>query len=77
MAILGGDDRYRAVLDRKVRKFLKVRPRSKVLTIPSSEGVLMILLQGKNFNTSLPGFRYGEQAHEASRFLFKRRTRLP
>jgi hypothetical protein len=77
MAILGGDDRYRAVLGRKVREFLKVRPRSKVLIIPSSEGVLMILLQGKNFNTSLPGFRYREQAHEASRFLFKRRTRLP
>jgi hypothetical protein len=72
MAILRGDDRYRAVLDRKAREFLKVRPRSKVLTIPSSEGVLMILLQGKNFNTSLPGFRYREQAHEASRFLFKK-----
>ena len=77
MAILGGDDRYRAVLDGKVREFLETRPRSKVLTIPSSEGALMILLQGKNFNTSLPGFRYREQAHEASRFLFKSRTRLP
>jgi hypothetical protein len=65
-------DRYRVVLDRRVREFLKVKPRSKVLTIPFSEGVLIILLQGKNFNTSLPGFRYGEQAHEASRFLFKK-----
>jgi hypothetical protein len=65
-------DRYRAVLDRKVREFLKVRPRSKVLTIPFSEGVLMIMLQGKNFNSSLPGFRYREQAHEGSRFLFKK-----
>ena len=72
MAILRGDDRYRAVLDRKVREFLKVRPRSKVLAIPSLEGVLMILLQGKNFKTSLPGFRYRDHAHEASRFLFKK-----
>jgi len=54
MAILRGDDRYRAVLDRKVREFLKVRPRSKVLAIPSLEGVLMILLQGKNFKHFSP-----------------------
>jgi len=72
MAILRGDDRSRAVLDRKVQEFLKGRPRSKVLTIPSSEGVLMVLLQRKSFNTSLPRFRYREQAHEASRFLFKK-----
>jgi len=72
MAVLKVDDRYRVVLDREVRKFLKVKPGDKVLAIPSSEGVLMISLKGKKFNTSLPGFRYRERNHEASRFLFKR-----
>ena len=72
MAVLKVDDRYRVVLDKEVRKFLKVKPGDKVLAIPSSEGVLMISLKRKKFNTSLPGFRYREQNHEASRFLFKK-----
>jgi len=76
MAILGGDDRYRAVLDRKVRKFLKVRPRSKVLTIPSSEGVLMILLQERTSTLLSP-----DSAIESrlTKLLasYSRRTRLP
>ncbi len=72
MAVLRVDDRYRVVLDREVREFLKVEPGDKVLAIPSSEGVLMISLKGKSFNTSLPGFRYKERDHEASRFLFKK-----
>ena len=66
------DDRYRVVLDKEVREFLKVEPGDKVLAIPSSEGVLMVPLKGKRFNSSLPGFGYKEQAHEASRFLFKK-----
>jgi bifunctional DNA-binding transcriptional regulator/antitoxin component of YhaV-PrlF toxin-antitoxin module len=72
MTVLKVDDRYRVVLDKEVRKFLKVKPGDKVLAIPSSEGVLMISLKGKKFNTSLPGFRYMERNHEASRFLFKK-----
>ena len=72
MAVLRVDDRYRVVLDREVREFLKVEPGDEVLAIPSSEGVLMVPLKGKRFNSSLPGFGYKERAHEASRFLFKK-----
>src|SRR5256885_16489029 len=72
MAVLRVDDRYRVVLDKEVREFLKVEPGDEVLAIPSSEGVLMVSLKGKSFNTSLPGFRYKERDHEASRFLFKK-----
>jgi hypothetical protein len=32
--------------------------------------VFLTNLKGKSFNNSLPGFRYKEQDHEASRFLF-------
>ena len=72
MAVLRVDDRYRVVLDREVREFLKVEPGDKVLAIPSSEGVLMVPLKGKSFNSSLPGFRYRERAHEATHFLSKK-----
>ena len=44
MAVLRVDDRYRVVLDREVREFLKVEPGDKVLAIPSSEGVLIVSL---------------------------------
>lgn len=72
LAVLRVDDRYRVVLDREVREFLKVEPGDKVLAIPSSEGVLMVPLKGKSFNSSLSGFRYKEKAHEASRFMSKK-----
>ncbi len=65
------DDRYRVVLDKEVRDFLKVQPGDEVLAIPHSEGVLIASLKGK-FKTSLTGFRYKEGSHEASRFLFKK-----
>jgi bifunctional DNA-binding transcriptional regulator/antitoxin component of YhaV-PrlF toxin-antitoxin module len=72
MAVLRVDDRYRVVLDREVREFLKVKPGDKVLAIPSTEGVLIVSLKGKSFNNSLPGIKYREEDHEASRYLFKK-----
>jgi len=72
MAVLRVDERYLVVLDKEVRKCLKVEPGDKVLAIRSSEGVLMVSRKGKSFNTSLPGFRYRERDHEASRFLSKK-----
>ena len=66
------DDRYRVLLDREVRELLKVEPGDKVLAIPYSEGVLITSLKGKKFKTSLAGFRYKEESHEASQYLFKK-----
>ncbi len=71
MAVLKVDDRYRVVLDKEVRGFLKVKPRDRVLAIPHSEGVLLVSLK-KKFETSLTGFGYKEGSHEASRFLFRK-----
>ncbi len=72
LAVLKVDDRYRVVLDKEVRNFLKVQPGDEVLVIPHSEGVLIASLKGRKFKTSLRGFRYKEGSHEASRYLFKK-----
>ena len=72
MAVLKVDDKYRVLLDREVREFLKVQPGDRVLAIPYSDGVLIASMKGKKFKTSLSGFRYKEELHEASRYLFKK-----
>ncbi len=72
MAILKIDDKYRILLNREARKFLKVQPGDRVLAIPYSGGVLIASLNDKKFKTSLPGFHYKEESHEASRYLFKK-----
>ncbi len=72
MAVLKVDDRYRVLLDRQVRKFLKVQPGDRVLAISYLDGVLITSLKSKRFKTSLPGFHYKEESHEASRYLFKK-----
>ena len=73
LAILKVDDRYRVLLDREIRELLRVEPGDKVLAIPYTEGVLITSLKGRRFKTSLTGFRYKEESHEASRSLFKKK----
>jgi bifunctional DNA-binding transcriptional regulator/antitoxin component of YhaV-PrlF toxin-antitoxin module len=72
LAVLKVDDRYRVLLDKEVREILRVAPGDEVLAIPYSEGVLITSLKGKRFKTSLPGFRFREERHEASKYLFKK-----
>ncbi len=72
MAVLKVDDRYRVLLDKEVRELLKVAPGDEVLAIPYSEGVLITSLKGKRFKTSLAGFRFREESHEASKYLLKK-----
>ena len=72
LAVLRIDDRYRVLLDKEVQKLLKVEPGDKVLAIPYSGGVLITSLRGKKFKTSLAGFRYKEESHEASRYVIKK-----
>jgi len=72
LAVLKVDDRYRVVLDREVRELLKVEPGDEVLAIPHSEGVLIASLKGRKFKTSLSGFKYREESHEASKYLSKK-----
>lgn len=72
MALLKVDDRYRVVLDKEVREKLKIEPGDEVLAIPSTDGILLTSLKGRKFESSLPGFNYREELHEASRYLFGR-----
>ena len=72
LAVLRVDDRYRVLLDREVRGFLKVQPGDRVLAIPYSDGVLIASLKSQRFMTSLPRFHFKEEPHEASRYLFKK-----
>ena len=72
LAVLKVDDRYRVLLNKEVRELLRVAPGDEVLAIPYSEGVLITSLKGKRFKTSLTGFRFREESHEASKYLFKK-----
>jgi len=72
LAVLKVDDRYRVLLDKEVRELLRIAPGDEVLAIPYSEGVLITSLKGKRFKTSLAGFRFREESHEASKYLFKK-----
>jgi len=72
LAVLKVDDRYRVLLDKEVRELLRIAPGDEVLAIPYSEGVLITSLKGKRFKTSLTGFRFREERHEASKYLFKK-----
>jgi bifunctional DNA-binding transcriptional regulator/antitoxin component of YhaV-PrlF toxin-antitoxin module len=72
LAVLKVDDRYRVLLDKEVRELLRIAPGDEVLAIPYSEGVLITSLKGKRFKTSLTGFRFREESHEASKYLFKK-----
>lgn len=77
MAVLKVDDRYRVVLDREIRKKLKVSPGDKVLALASTEGVVITNLKGKTFESLHPGFDYREEKHEASRYLFDAGKKKP
>ncbi len=72
LAVLKVDDRYRVLLDKEVRELLRIAPGDEVLAIPYSEGVLITSLKGKRFKTFLTGFRFREERHEASKYLFKK-----
>jgi bifunctional DNA-binding transcriptional regulator/antitoxin component of YhaV-PrlF toxin-antitoxin module len=72
LAVLKVDDRYRVLLNKEVRELLRIAPGDEVLAIPYSEGVLITSLKGKRFKTSLTGFRFREESHEASKYLFKK-----
>jgi len=67
LAVLKVDDRHRVLLDKEVRELLRIAPGDEVLAIPYSEGVLITSLKGKR-----PGFRFREERHEASKYLFKK-----
>ena len=70
MGLLKVDDQYRVVLDKEARDKLKIEPGDELLAIPSTDGILLTSLKGMKYESSLPGFNYREELHEASQYLF-------
>jgi bifunctional DNA-binding transcriptional regulator/antitoxin component of YhaV-PrlF toxin-antitoxin module len=68
------DDKYRIVLDRKTRTVAGFRKGDKLVVIPFRGGVILVAPRDRRFAGSLTGFEFAEQKHEASRFLFRRKS---
>jgi len=69
LGLLKVDDRYRVVLDKETRDKLKIEPGDELLAIPSTDGILLTSLKGMKYESSLPGFNYREELHEASQYI--------
>jgi len=67
------DDKYRVVLDRKIREVAGINKRDKLVAIPFKGGVILVAPRGK-FQGSLSGLKFAEERHEASRFIFRRKS---
>lgn len=73
---LGEDalDKYRVLLDRKTMRIAGINRRDKLVVIPFKGGVILVVPRGRKFQGSLAGFGFGEERHEASRFIFRRKS---
>jgi bifunctional DNA-binding transcriptional regulator/antitoxin component of YhaV-PrlF toxin-antitoxin module len=68
------DDKYRIVLDKKTRKVAGINKGDRLVAIPFKGGVILVAPGDHKFTTALTGFEFDEERHEASRFLFRRRS---
>ena len=67
------DDKYRVALNRKTREIAGINKGDKLVAIPFKGGVILVAPRGK-FQGSLSGFEFAEERHEASRFIFRRKS---
>ena len=68
------DDKYRVVLDKKTRTLAGIKRRDRLVAIPFKGGVILLAPNNPNFAGSLTGFDFSEERHEASRFIFRRKS---
>ena len=68
------DDRYRIVLDRKTRAVAGIKKGDRLVTIPFKGGVILVAPRNRRFAGSLTGFEFDEERHEASHFIFRRKS---
>jgi hypothetical protein len=47
----------------------------RLVAIPFKGGVILVVPTDRKFVGSMPGFGFEEERHEASRFIFQRKTR--
>jgi bifunctional DNA-binding transcriptional regulator/antitoxin component of YhaV-PrlF toxin-antitoxin module len=67
------DDKYRVVLDRKTRAVAGIKKGDRLAAIPFKGGVILVTRRDGRFAGSLKGFKFSEERHEASRFIFRRK----
>jgi len=70
MSVVVVDDKHRVLLTREVRKKAGISKGDRLLAIPFSGGVTLVVLGHKRFAGYLRDFVYDEEAHEASEYLF-------
>ncbi len=68
------DDKYRIILDRRIREIAGLKKGTRMVAIPFKGGVILVAPRGHNFSGSLSGFKFKEGTHEASRYLFRRKS---
>lgn len=68
------DDKYRIVLDKKTRQVAGINKGDRLVAIPFKGGVILVAPGDRKFTAALTGFEFEEERHEASRFLFRRKT---
>ena len=61
------------MLDKKTRSVAGLKKGDRLVAIPFRGGVILVAPTNRKFAGSLSGFGFDEEAHEASRFLFRRR----
>lgn len=71
MSVLDVDEKNRVLLDKKVRETTGFKKGDKLVAIPFKGGVMLVNVKNKSFVGSLDNFKYKEENHEATRFLFK------
>ncbi len=68
------DDKYRILLDRKTREIAGINKRDKLVAIAFKGGVILVAPWARKFQGCLAGFEFAEERHEASRFMFRRKS---
>ena len=68
------DDKYRVVLDKKIREVAGINKGDRLVAIPFKGGVILVAPGNRKFAASLTGFEFKEERHEASRFIFRKKN---
>ncbi len=58
-------------MDKKLLEVTGFKNGDHLVATPFKGGVMLVNVKNKSFVGSLPNFKYREEQHEASKFLFK------
>jgi len=69
--LLNVDEKNRVLLDKNVLKVTGFKKGDKLVAIPFKGGVTLVNVKNKSFVGSLTNFKFKEENHEGSNFLFR------